>query len=239
MTRLKKLAYALFFIVITTALFARISIEFDSVIAEPTHPTYQLQMTKLLDEFSLIAKINPVFRYWLISGSLLGLLRHNQSFIPHDDDLDVGIDEDSHNLLKSDPNISKLISDRGLLLCYNHDISKLRFKGHNTPFLDIILYSKHGDFMLPPDYFWDEYFKISELFPLQKCTLSNVDVFCPISPMPYIKRHFGSTATWLLYGSHWTIPQIPSDWHSKTRSKVYNYTNIDNIMRPNCSNPIY
>jgi hypothetical protein len=104
MTKLKKLTYALFFIVITTALFARISIEFDSVIAEPTHPTYQLQMTKLLDEFSLIAKINPVFRYWLISGSLLGLLRHNQSFIPHDDDLDVGIDEDS----------PKLISDRGL-----------------------------------------------------------------------------------------------------------------------------
>ncbi|MBQ6522800.1 MAG: LicD family protein, partial [Atopobiaceae bacterium] len=60
---------------------------------------YQLASAQLLHEFDAICQREGI-AYWMVSGTLLGAVRH-KGFIPWDDDLDVGMTRQDIDRLSS------------------------------------------------------------------------------------------------------------------------------------------
>jgi phosphorylcholine metabolism protein LicD len=124
-------------------------------------------LTKKLDENNI--------KYFLIGGALIGYYRHNQSFIPWDDDIDIGVLEEDRDkfhqvikdLMKEDSNITLDI----------HDIDKVLYgkKDANPVQIDIFYYKYYPNedvysFYMDKLREWWPREKISkyELFPLQE-----------------------------------------------------------------------
>lgn len=83
----------------------------------------------LLKKFIAFCEQNDIF-YSICCGALIGLVRHNSSFIPWDDDLDICIlDSDAHyftDYYKSDSEVIKYTENT-------------KYKNDNLPFLDLFI----------------------------------------------------------------------------------------------------
>jgi hypothetical protein len=171
-----------------------------------THPTYTAEMISLLEKLDQITTEDPRISYWAIDGTLLGWARTG-SILEYDDDVDVGVSSDVLDLMGVDANVHNLLVRHNLSLCLKfgpRDPSKI-FSVHSFyPFVDLIRYRSEGKTWISQ--FDGEDFTSGELFPLQRCTLSGVKIWCPHSPLPFLERMYGGLLSWILYGRHWSVP---------------------------------
>jgi len=108
--------------------------------------------------------------YFLIGGSLIGYHRHNKSFIPWDDDIDIGVFEKDKNRLTA---LLTAYCDENKDYTINiiFDIYKFRF--NKDIFIDIFYYKydnklQHYNYYTKTlqDLFPQQYIKIDEIYPL-------------------------------------------------------------------------
>jgi hypothetical protein len=172
-----------------------------------SHETYKRELISILQRFSELARDLDI-EYWILSGTLLGLMRDGE-ILPWDDDVDVALTRESYNALEHHPSLQANLNRLDLIACFSNNPDrppKVRIKGQHYPFLDLIVYDREGGFLVNPR-FADEYFRADEVFPPKNCSLHGVATLCPSRPEPYLERAFGSYASWVLFGTHWTIPR--------------------------------
>jgi lipopolysaccharide cholinephosphotransferase len=158
-------------------------------------------MTNMFKEFNRIC-IKYNLKYWCFGGTLIGVLRHN-GWVPWDGDIDVCMLEEDYNTLKgiiqkelpkdmwfqnssTDKNFVRPPGNknylpakiRHLYSCYNKCQDGLRW--HNGLQLDIFIYKKKNNILIPPGYFNDlKQYNVDMIFPLKKVIFDNIYVYIP------------------------------------------------------------
>ncbi len=155
----------------------------------------------LFEKFITICNEHDI-KYFIIAGTLLGSIRH-QEMIPWDDDIDVGI-------LDSDLQKFQMIDwDKyGLKQNVHRDqFSKVFYKNeydngvkYESVFIDVFVFEKiESDVSSVYQYTnkqalinWpNEYFTENDLFPLQTYTFKNLVVMGPNNSLNYANRAWG------------------------------------------------
>jgi phosphorylcholine metabolism protein LicD len=174
-------------------------------------------VTKKLDEKNI--------SYFLIGGGLIGYFRHNQGFIPWDDDIDIGVMEEDRNKLHDV--INEITKDNNyiLLMKYcNYDIDKILYDKYNENPIQIDVFyfkyfpnKKYYNFNSNITQFtWpNQYIYTDELFPLKTINYILYDIYgnkfkeinikIPNQSKIYLDRVYNK----------WEIIKKPSYSHSK------------------------
>lgn len=128
-------------------------------------------------------------KYWIISGTLLGSVRHGQ-IVPWDDDADIGVMESDINKILD---LNKYLKSIGYEIVPSWRIYKFRKIGMNYPFVDIFCFTKEGDKYVMNhtelrDTWPNEYYLEDELFPLKKYKFANMYLYGPHYPLEHLDR---------------------------------------------------
>jgi phosphorylcholine metabolism protein LicD len=156
---------------------------------------FHLNIIKMLNDIKPYLEKNGL-TYFIMSGTLLGYIRHNKSFIPYDDDVDLGIiNEDDINIKIQ--NFKKDISEIGYELNEKFFGYSIEYKDKSFPgYIDLFMFYKNNDkYKLNLQghiVFRKEYFYESELLPLKEDHFEGVLIKLPNQPIVYLKRQFGN-----------------------------------------------
>lgn len=156
---------------------------------KPYHKTLSNMLRTVLPIFDKIG-----IKYCLYSGTLLGYARHNKSYIPWDDDVDLAVFREFNFKDK----LSKLQYE---LKQYNMSLNPTPF-GYNitqrgkTPYIDLFIFKEYKNKKyLPNEWsirkFPKEYFYYNEIFPMIKDTFDNIPVYIPKGYNKFLKRAYG------------------------------------------------
>jgi lipopolysaccharide cholinephosphotransferase len=138
--------------------------------------------------------------YWIIGGTTLGCVRHND-IVPWDDDADIGIFEDDLEKLL---NLKEELKNDGYEIIFYWKIYKFRKINQEYPFIDIFCYKKDNDrYIMHRDDLnevWsNEYYLENELFPLRKYKFGKLILNGPNYPLDYLDRMYPK---WRFVGKH-------------------------------------
>ena len=103
--------------------------------------SHHKRVFSLLKQFDTYCRENNIF-YFLMGGALIGLERHNSSFIPWDDDIDICIlDTDEHFFQDYDRKMfiqvdEDIVEPPGYIIKYTEN---KKYKSDNEPFLDLFI----------------------------------------------------------------------------------------------------
>ena len=134
-------------------------------------------------------------KYWVVSGTLLGQVRHDGHIIPWDDDGDVGIDVADMDKLKAC--LSPVATQHDMYVEKTTHGLKIRCKKQINIGTDIFIYKKDGPrWILASDSSrkqWpNDYFLLDELASLHLVNYSDAgQVFIPTNPMRYLTTLYG------------------------------------------------
>lgn len=164
--------------------------------------------TDILDEFNI--------HYFLISGTLLGYIRHND-FIPYDDDIDLIVNSDikkhiSAIMKKYNYKLSMITTDYLIKFCFKDKVhnlshietnwSKYLLNGNDSyfwPFIDLFIFEYTNDKINFFGKDWDS----NEFFPKQKIEFNNILVSIPKNPDYFLSRNYGNDYMTILKSSGW------------------------------------
>ena len=141
---------------------------------------------KLLNLFEIVSKKldEKKIIYFLICGGLIGYYRHNNGFIPWDDDIDIGVMEEDRE--KVHDAINEIIKDNNTIKLGIHDIDKVLIKDNNENPIQIdifyfkLLEDKHyyAYYMNKLRKMWpNEYIYKDEIYPLQTVSYILYDIY--------------------------------------------------------------
>jgi hypothetical protein len=151
-----------------------------------------------LDEFDI--------DYCLISGSLLGYIRHND-FIPWDDDIDLIVSptiRDKLDTIQKKYGELKFVKQENHVIksCYRNKTiieSKANRYEWTWPFVDLFIFEYDVDNIHIK--FFNKKWKMSEFFPLQKKMFLNKLTCIPNNPDYFLQINYGSSYATILKSS--------------------------------------
>jgi phosphorylcholine metabolism protein LicD len=142
-------------------------------------------IVKLLDKYEI--------EYFLISGTLLGYVRHND-FIPWDDDIDLLVSDDFVKKINIISNDIDFINSNCAFHSKNQYVHKIFYtdkviqhNGFNWPFVDIFTYSIKQNEL---DFFYKRW-KCDEFFPSEKVLFNELIVSIPKNPQYFLEINYG------------------------------------------------
>ena len=165
--------------------------------------------TDILDEFNI--------DYFLISGTLLGYIRHND-FIPYDDDIDLIVSSDikkheSAIFTKYNHKINMIKTDYLIKFCFKDKVYNLSHVDKNWskyllnandlyfwPFIDLFMFEYKNDDKIN---FFGKDWDTNEFFPKQKIEFNNILVSIPKNPDYFLSRNYGNDYMTILKSSGW------------------------------------
>ena len=185
--------------------------------------------TDILDEFNI--------EYFLISGTLLGYIRHND-FIPYDDDMDLIVTSDikkhiSAIMKKYNCKLSMIKTDYLIKLCFKDKVYNLSHVDTNWsryllntndsyfwPFIDLFIFEYKNDDKIN---FFGKDWDVNEFFPIQKKEFNNILVSIPINPVYFLSRNYGNDYMTILKSSGWNHKkELPIQQQYSITIKEYN-----------------
>jgi phosphorylcholine metabolism protein LicD len=156
------------------------------------------QVTNILEEFDI--------QHCLISGTLLGHIRHND-FIPWDDDIDLLADnkihEKMHDIAEKYDNINLFFKNKydALKICFSDQIEipdsydSVKWKKHPIkkekycwPFIDVFTYETLGKKIK----FFNKEWDMDQFFPFQKIKFLDIQTLIPKNPHNFLQRNYGN-----------------------------------------------
>lgn len=165
-----------------------------------------MDVIELLKEFEI--------EYSAISGTLLGIIRHN-NLIPWDDDIDLlvnyNIKDKFYLMYKKYKNIFHFIEYGNMLkICYIDKIIPIDYeiiknasigdiKRYNYPFIDLFIMKKEENKLLFFDRIWD----INQFYPLQQIDFINMKINIPINPTYFLNINYGTKWNTELISNHY------------------------------------
>lgn len=179
----------------------------------------QIKMGNMLKEFDKICQKHNI-RYFLIAGSLIGLLKYG-GWIPWDGDIDLQVHEDDYDKLKTalkkelpknmwfqnhETDKHHLKSEfthkiRDLNSCYIEYTNNGGTRWHNGLQIDIVIYKeKNGKISFPDDKKY--YFTIDDVYPFKRVPFKNgndlFNVNVMNNPNKYLNKKYSKNWTKIL-----------------------------------------